>query len=95
MGKFGNMSQLDPGAMYVYEREGPRIYARKMGETNRVLIGEDYTANTAQRRQELVKEWEPIIQAAEQNPALQEAVERVKILYALIKEENTIDHHPV
>jgi hypothetical protein len=43
----------------------------------------------------LAKEWEPIVYAAEQNPALQEAIERVKILYELTKQETTIQHHPV
>jgi hypothetical protein len=89
------MSQLDPGAMYVYEREGTRIYARKMGSTERTLIGEDFLEDIQARRQKLAQEWEPIVYAAEQNPALQEAIDRVKILYALIKEENTIEHHPV
>ena len=81
--------------MYVYEREGTRIYARKMGSTERTLIGEDFLEDIQARRQKLAQEWEPIVYAAEQNPALQEAIDRVKILYALIKEENTIEHHPV
>ena len=31
------MSQLEPGAMYIYERNGSKIYARKVGETKRPL----------------------------------------------------------
>jgi hypothetical protein len=89
------MSQLEPGATYVYEREGTRIYARRVGQTERTLIGEDFLEDIQARRTALAQEWEPIVFAAEQNPALQEAIERVKILYALTKEETTIDHHPV
>jgi hypothetical protein len=89
------MSQLDPGATYVYEREGGRVYARRVGQTERTLIGEDFLEDIQARRTALAKEWEPIVFAAEQNPALQEAIDRVKILYALIKEETTIEHHPV
>ena len=33
------MSQLEPGAAYVYEREGGRVYARRVGQTERTLIG--------------------------------------------------------
>jgi hypothetical protein len=89
------MSQLDPGAIYVYEREGSRVYARKFGETDRILIGEDFAAADHQRRAKLSEEWFPILEAAEQSPALQEAIERVKILYELTKQQTTIQHHPV
>jgi hypothetical protein len=89
------MSQLEPGATYVYEREGGRIYARRVGSTERTLVGEDFLEDIQARREKLAREWEPIVYAAEQNPALQEAIDRVKILYALTREENTIDHHPV
>lgn len=89
------MSQLEPGAAYVYEREGGRVYARRVGQTERILIGEDFLEDIQARRTALAQEWIPIILAAEQNPALQEAVERVKILYALTREETNIEHHPV
>ena len=90
------MSQLEPGEIYVYEREGTRVYARRAGQTERTLIGEDFLEDIQARRTALAQEWEPIVLAAEQNPALQEAIDRVKILYALTKEETTtIAHHPV
>ena len=89
------MSQLSPGETYVYEREGTRVYARRVGTLDRVLIGEDFLEDIQARREKLAREWEPIVLAAEQNPALQEAIERVKILYELTREETTIQHHPV
>ena len=89
------MSQLEPGAAYVYERDGTRIYARKVGETERRLIGEDFISDHRRIKIEIAEEWFPIIRAAEQNPALQEAIERVKILYELSRQDQPIDHHPV
>jgi len=90
------MSQLESGATYVYEREGGRVYARKIGQLERILVGEDFLEDIHARRTALAQEWEPIVFAAEQNPALQEAIDRVKVLYALInQEQNTIQHHPV
>lgn len=89
------MSQLEPGAAYVYERDGECIYARKVGETDRILIGEDFVSNHHRRKTEIAEEWVPIILAAEQNPTLQQAVERVKILYELSKQDQPIAHHPV
>jgi hypothetical protein len=89
------MSQLEPGTTYVYEREGSRIYARKMGQTERTLVGEDFLEDIQARREKLAREWEPIVYAAEQNPALQEAIERVKILYELSRQDQPIAHHPV
>jgi len=90
-----NAGKLEPGAMYVYEREGTRIYARKMGETKRILIGEDYISDHRRIKIEIAEEWFPIIRAAEQNPALQEAIDRVKILYELSRQDQPIAHHPV
>ena len=89
------MSQLEPGAAYVYEREGGRTYARKVGETERRLIGEDFISDHRRLKIEIAEEWFPIILAAEQNPALQEAIERVKILYELSRQDQPIAHHPV
>jgi len=89
------MSQLEPGASYVYERDGPRVYARKVGESERILIGEDYAISINQRREELMEEWIPILEAAEHNTALQDALERAKIIYELTKQEDPLFHHPV
>ncbi len=89
------MSQLESGATYIYERDGPRVYARKVGESERVLIGEEYALDINRRRMELFGEWILIIEAAEHNPALQDALERVKVVYELSKKEPPLFHHPV
>ena len=86
------MSQLEPGATYVYERADGVTYARKMGETTRVQIGYDYVPDprTSDRRplHEHIMEdklWGQVRQAARTNPALQDALERVIIVYELSK----------
>jgi hypothetical protein len=90
-----DVGRLEPGAAYVYEREGGRVYARRVGQTERILIGEDFLEDIQARRTALAQEWEPIVFAAEQNPALQEAIDRVKILYELSRQDQPIAHHPV
>jgi hypothetical protein len=97
------MGNLKPGTSYIYERNGDEIYAREFGETDRTLIGYDYTADprTSDGRplHEHMKEdqmWGEIRRMARTNPTLQDAMDRVIMLYNLIKEENkNIPHHPV
>ncbi len=89
------VSQLDPGAAYVYERSDGRIYARKIGETKRVLIGEEYIADNHYKRSRIAEEWIPIIEAAEHNPALQDALDRAKVVYELSRQQDPLFHHPV
>lgn len=88
-------SQLEPGASYVYERDGSKVYARKIGETERILIGEDYDLDMRHRITQITEEWVPIVQAAEHNAALQDALERAKIIYELSKTQEPLFHHPV
>jgi hypothetical protein len=83
----------------VYESPdgGLTIYKRKSGSSERVLHS---VAPELQARIELEhrrNEWMDIFNTAEQTPALQEAIERVKILYELSKDPKTLppDWHPV
>jgi hypothetical protein len=87
-GAMNIVSNLVPGATYIYERADGRTYARIMGSTERVLIGEDYDLEVKRRRQELTDEWMPILEQADTNPALQDALERVKVLYELTRQHN-------
>lgn len=89
-------SRLKPGAAYIYERDGTRVYAREVGSTVRHLIGEDYSDDFRRRSSEIAEEWIPIVQAGEQNAALQDALDRAKLIYELTRQDNDpIDHHPV
>ena len=96
------MGRLKPGATYIYEKANGITYAREFGAHpgDRFEIGRDYPgpATFLGMPIEQVAELVGIAQAADTNPALQEAWERVKILYELTREHtdpNTIAWHPV
>ena len=82
------MGKLTPSATYIYERNGEEIYAREVGKLERTMIGkyidpfnENITINY-----ELENTWKDILKESRTNPTLQEALERVKILYHLSKD---------
>lgn len=95
------MSRLEPGAVYVYEKTNGITYARKMGDLpdQRFEIGRDHNITD----QDLIfgmsaKEVAKMVDAmkmAKHHPALQDALDRVKVIYELSKQENTTQHHPV
>jgi hypothetical protein len=80
----GPKSNLKPGVTYIYEKADGVTYAREMNApaSERIAIGWDYEF----RKQLILSEWGCILEAAEQNPALQEAVDRVKVLYELTRD---------
>jgi hypothetical protein len=82
------MGSLTPGATYIYERVDDVVYAREFGKTERQVVGyrhDSYTENLT-IEYELETVWKDIIKESRTNPTLQEAVDRVKILYHLSKE---------
>ena len=97
------MGSLKPGATYVYEKANGITYAREMGAdpNTRKEIGWDYDPRTSDGRplrDHIMddKLWGEIRRASKSNPALQEALERVKILYYLSKDKpQPPDWHPV
>jgi hypothetical protein len=89
------MGTLKPGTTYVYERVGDSVYAREVGSdpSTRKQIGysfdpkdEPYYKNIA-RNYFLEIEWAEILKEAETNPALQEAINCVKVTYYLSKKD--------
>lgn len=87
------MGQLKPGATYVYERADGVTYAREFGAdpSTRQEIGYSYDPRTSDGRplhDHMMddKLWGDIRRAAKDNPTLQEALERAKIIYYLNKE---------
>jgi hypothetical protein len=89
------MGTLTPGATYIYERNGEEIYARESGKTDRTLIGYQYENKVDPRTHdgrplfEHMKEdklWGEIRRAARTNTSLQEAMERVILIYHLSKD---------
>jgi hypothetical protein len=88
------MGSLKPGATYIYERVGSTVYAREAGAdpATRKTIGyscesqnDPYYKNIA-RNYFLEIEWAAILKEAENNPALQFALDRVILVYHLSKD---------
>lgn len=91
------MGQLKPGATYIYEKADGVTYAREIGAHpgDRFPIGWDYDRLQRDAKAQRITLWEQIHQAAKTNPALQEAIERVIIVYELQKGEDPPGWHPV
>ena len=88
------MGRLKPGATYVYEQADGITYAREIGAdpSTRIEIGRTVSQGDLEEQQL----WQKVRQAAKTNPALQAEMDRVIMLYYLIKEdEKSIFHHSV
>jgi len=87
------MGTLTPGATYIYERVGGTVYAREFGADpkDRFIIGQNYDEYLTSFADQyfLENDWKDIIKASKANPALQKALEGVKILYHLSKKDGT------
>jgi hypothetical protein len=88
------MGQLKPGATLIYERVDNVVYAREAGAdpSTRTEIGWNYDPRTSDGRplhDHIMdsKLWGNIHRAAKDNPLLQEALDRVKIIYELSKND--------
>ena len=85
------MGSLKPGATYIYERWDGIIYAREMGAnpSERFVVGYESGREYDPVRKEIKENqlWHEIRSAAETNTALQEALDRVKVIYELSKDE--------
>jgi hypothetical protein len=91
------MGRLKPGATYIYEKADGVTYAREIGAHpgDRFAIGWDYNISERDTTASRIQLWEQIHQAAKANPALQEAIERVIIIYELQRGEDPPGWHPV
>lgn len=92
-----NVGNLEPGATYIYERAGGIVYARKLGDPpdQRFEVGRDYDSQSVHDDLKEAKLWGEIHRAAKTNLALQEAIDRVKLIYILSQQDESIIHHPV
>lgn len=84
------MGQLKPGATYIYERADGIVYAREHGAnpSERFVVGYESSKGLNVRNE--AKEtalWNDIRRAAETNSALKEALDRVKVIYELSKND--------
>ena len=92
-----NAGRLEHGANYVYEKSDGVTYARKVGDPPdaRFEIGRDYDSEKLHKDLMHSKLWGEIHRAAKSNPALQEAIDRVIVIYELSRQDESIMHHPV
>lgn len=92
-----DVGRLEPGASYIYERANGVVYARKLGDPpdQRFEVGRDYDSEMMFDDLQEAKLWVDIHRAAKTNIALQDAIERVKLVYALSQQQEPIQHHPV
>ena len=89
------MGRLKPGTTYIYEKSDGITYAREFGapHNERFEIGRDYEAEDYLTQEEL---WREIRTLAKTNNTLQAELDRVIMLYYLLKEDNnTVMWHPV
>ena len=97
------MGRLKPGAKYIYERVDGVTYAREFGanSSERCEIGYDWSSEDQQRGRSIVdslredKLWGDIRRLARTNETLRSELERVIMVYNLIKDDNPPDYHPV
>jgi hypothetical protein len=78
------MGALTPGAKYIYEKADGITYAREFGalHNERFEIGRDYERFLKDELQL----WEDIVREGRTNKALQDALDRAKIVYHLSKD---------
>ena len=85
------MGSLKPGATYIYERADGIIYAREHGANpqERFVVGYESGKDYDPVRDSIKENqlWNEIRSAAKTNSALQEALDRVKVIYELSKHE--------
>jgi hypothetical protein len=78
------MGSLKPGAKYIYEKADGITYAREFGapHNDRFEIGRDYERFLKDE----LRLWEEIVREGRTNAALQDALDRAKIVYHLSKD---------
>jgi hypothetical protein len=85
------MGQLKPGVTYIYERNGDTVFRREFGAdlSTRQVMGYDYRTSDGRPLHDHLmdsKMWGEIRRAAKTNPTLQDAVDRVIMIYQLTKQ---------
>jgi hypothetical protein len=84
------MGRLTPGATYIYESPdgGDTVYAREVGKSERIMIGQNTKARSLIERIEEDKLWGEIRRMATTDPAMAELLDRAKVYYYLKNEKN-------
>ena len=80
------MGTLKPDTTYIYERVDNKIYAREVGKTERTIVGYDTEIFKNSNNKQFFSMWNEILIEAEHNPSLQQAIDKVIMLYRLSKD---------
>lgn len=77
------METLKPGTTYIYERAGGTIFAREFGCSERKIVGHatEISPEMAMYRSEINQ----VLTMCEQDPAMQDLLEQLFVLYNLKK----------
>lgn len=81
------MGQLKPDVTYIYEHVNGVTYAREQGKTERFEIGRTIERENLEQDLRESQLWGNIKRAAKTNTALQEALDRVKLIYELSRKD--------
>jgi hypothetical protein len=91
------MGGLTPGATLIYERVDGTVYSREAGSapSTREVVGHDYKftetddyGRSIARKYFFEQEWLPILDEAEHNQPLRDAIERAILIYHLSKDKS-------
>jgi hypothetical protein len=94
-GGMNTVGNLKPGATYIYERADGVTYAREMGSSpnDRFEVGRDYSVRQVDKIMGVpvtdVAWVIDMIGKAKTNPALQDALDRARMLYELTREHES------
>lgn len=79
------MGTLTPGAAYIYERVDNHIYARKIGDSQRVLVGYDSKIEEYRELRYYMNHINDVLRMCETDPAMRELLDQLFVLYNLKK----------
>jgi hypothetical protein len=80
------MGTLTPGANYVYESDGTRIYAREFGQLERKVIGYTQGGEEREQRRYYMNQMNDILTMCEKDSAMKELLDQLFVLYNLKKQ---------
>jgi hypothetical protein len=78
---------MKPNTKYIYESPdgGDTVYAREVGKTERVMIGQNTRAKSLVDKIQEDKLWGEIRRMAETDPGMAELLDRARVYYQLKK----------
>lgn len=79
------MGSLKPGATYIYENDGTRIYAREFGKSERKIVGYAHGAEHREQYKHYMNEMNNVLTMCERDPAMKDLLDQLFVLYNLKK----------